>query len=395
MKFNEVDQNEFADILGMGSGEDAFKPFKITGTEDETDILGLAEEVEETDPLTTQVQTEVQEENEEDVDILGQGEEKPEEADKKPGRKPKYDFSDISGYFQDRFKANKLIPIVGEDDNPIELKTPEDFDLVIEENIKYQVEQKAKELEKTWYEKKSPAWKAIAQYAEYVQNPTELVPFLQGVDNIQTVSQVDENTLEGAEQIVRYQKQLAGTPTDVIEEEIEALKSTDKLISSASKIKPALIQREERELARMQQEAQQREIQYWTLVQEYEKKARTVIDAPLFGKVKLPNEEKAEIYDLIAVPNEESGGYAIYSEIDKLYENADFETLREVALLLKKKDKYQKYVSQREVQKTGQDLQRKIRLATESKTSSGGMDDVDEQEQPVIKAKLKPFNSRG
>ena len=384
MNFNEVNQDEFADIFYLPNAEEPNK-FKITSTEEDTDILGLTPPEGDTPAEETKEETE-------DVDILGQGE--PAEEERKVGRKPKYDFSDMSGYFSDRFKSNKLIPIVGEDDQPIELKTPEDFDLVIEENIKYQVDQKSKELEKTWYQSKSSAWKAVAQYAEYVDDPSEILPFLQGVKNIQTVSAVDETTLEGAEQIVRYQKQLSGIPSDVIEEEIEALKSTDKLVSSASKIKPALLQREERNLAAMQEEAKQSEIKYWTMVQDYEKKARQVIDSPLFGKIKLQNEEKAEVYDLIAVPNEEAGGYAIYSEIDKLYEKADFETLRELALLLKKKEKYLKYASQQEIGKVGKDLQNKLRLATSPKAGSADMDDVEEPRQ-VIKQVYKPFNSRG
>lgn len=397
MNFNEVQENEFADIFNLGPEETA-NTFKITATEDDADILNLGgDALEAQDPNTENALLNTEET---DADILGQGqtEEKPTEEtdDKKPGRKPKYDFSDMSGYFSDRFKNNKLIPIVGDDDVPIELKTPEDFDLVIEENIKYQVQQKAKELETSWYETKSPAWKAVAQYADLVSDPSELLPFLQGVNTIQSVAAVDETTIEGAEQIVRYQKQVAGVPNDVIEEEIEALKSTDKLVSSASKIKPALIAREERNLAQMQEQARQDEINYWTMVQNYEKKARQVIDSPLFGKVKLPNEEKAEIYDMIAVPNEKSEGYGIYTEIDKLYETADFETLREVALLLKRKDKYLKYASQQEVGKVGQDLQRKLRLATEPKGSSGDMDDVSTDDvKPVIRQTFKTFNSRG
>lgn len=380
MEFNQVSQDEFVDLFGQGSTESQPKTFNIQQTEEDVDILG-AEKSQESQKPTVEGS---------EVDLLGEID----ETKQKVGRKPKYDFSDMSGYFQDRFKNNKLIPIVGEDDKPVELKTPEDFDMVIEENINYQVQQKQKELEQNWYQTKSPAWKAVAQYAEYVQDPSELLPFLQGVQNIQSVASVDEKTVEGAEQIVRYQKQLAGTPPDVIEEEIEALKSTDKLVSSATKIKPTILAREEQRLAQMQEEARMNEINYWTMVQSYEQKARQTIDKPLFGKIKLPNEEKAEIYDLIAIPNEQSGGYQIYNEIDSLYENGDFETLREIALLLKKKEKYIKYASQDEVEKVGREVQQKLRLATQPASTSTGLEDPIYDDRPVIK-KYKPFNSKG
>lgn len=42
--------------------------------------------------------------------------------DKKPGRKPKYDFTDTSGYFEDRFKSGKFIAVeeTGEDGTRLE-----------------------------------------------------------------------------------------------------------------------------------------------------------------------------------------------------------------------------------------------------------------------------------
>lgn len=381
MEFNQVNEQEFVDLFEL---KDVSSPtFNITSEEDDNDILGL-------NNLTTTTEAPVEESTEE-VDILNT--ETAEEIAQKAGRKPKYDFSDIGGYFEDRFKNNKLIRIVGEDDKPIELKSPEDFDLVIEENIRYQVEQQKKELEKSWYQTKSPAFQAVAQYAELVQDPSEILPFLQGMNNMRSISEVDETSIEGAEQIVRYQKKLAGLPDDVVEEEIEALKSTDKLISSASKIKPNLLQREQANLVKMQESARQKEMEYWNTVAEYERKAKEIINTPLFGKVKLAMEDKEAVYDLIAIPSEESGGYKIYDEIDSLYEKADFETLREVALLLKKKEKYNKYVSQLELEKNNKELQKKLRLATE--TGKGSVSEDDTPTEPVIKARFKPFNSRG
>lgn len=395
MQFSQVENEQFADIFGSNTApQNNQNPFSIVSTEEEVDIFATppaktAETTTEGDTGQQQQQAEPKlDENgnpiEEEVDILGTEGETEEEAARKAGRPPKYDFKDINGYFQDRIKSNKLIGLIGEDDQPIELKTPEDYDMVIDENIKYQVEQHKKELNDTWYSSKSAAWKAVAQYSELVDDPTQIIPFIQGIQNIQSVSSVDEKTVEGAEQILRYYKKRSGTPDEIIDDEIESLKTSDKLVSAATKIKPAILQQETLQLQKMQQEAAQEEANYWKMVEDYEKSARQVISTPLFG-AKLKPEEQTEIYNMIAVPQEELGGYAIYNEIDGLYQKKDFETLRKIAFLLRKEDNFLKIASQREVTKVANELQKKVRLATTPKTSSGELEDPSYTGTPKIR----------
>ena len=70
-----------------------------------------------------------------------------------------------------------------------------------------------------------------------------------------------------------------------------------------------------------------------------EKKIET-IESPFLGKQKLKNEEKAVVYDLIAAPSAETGGYKIYNAIDNLFEKGDFKLLAKVALFNCKKKKH-------------------------------------------------------
>jgi hypothetical protein len=395
MNFEQVDDTQFADIFGkVGTGKEAPSFSVASALEEEVNIFGGFTEKSEEGTPTDEKPDDEKTEGEETGEEEKEGEEKPDEtgetdilgeAEKaKAGRKPKYEFSDINGYFQDRIKSNKLIGLIDQDDKPIELKTPEDFDLVIEQNINYQVEQKAKELEENWYKGKSQAWQVIAHYANLVEDPSQVIPFLQGVKNIQSVSKIDESTIDGAEAIVRYYKQRSNTPADIIDDEIDSLKTSDKLISAAGKLKPALLQAETVELQKMQQEAKDQELAYWKMVEENEKSARSAISAPLFGS-KIKIEEQSDIYNMIAVPNEELGGYAIYNEIDKLYQNKNFDTLKKIAYLLKNEDNFIKVASQNAITKTANDIQRTVRLATSPKASSAPMDDPNYQAPQKIK----------
>lgn len=386
MEYNEVNQAEFVDLFGSQPNQPA--QFSVSTHEEDTDLFT---QVPTTEPPAGGAPVEEKKLDENGNPIV----EKPVEGveadileDKAAtaGRKPKYDFTEITGYFQDRIKNNKLIGLVDQDDKPVELKTPEDFDRIIDENINYQVSEYKKAVDANWHESKSPAWKAIARYADKVDNPADVIPFLQGVQNMQSVSAIDEKTIEGAEAIVRYYKQTTGSPADVINDEVDSLKSTDKLVAAATKLKPAILQQEAQYLGQLQAKAEQEERQYWTMVEDYEKSARAVISQPLFG-AKLKPEEQNEIYNMIAIPNEEAGGYMIYTAIDDLYQKKDFETLRKVAMLLRKEDNFLKYASQKAVATSAAAVQNKIRLATTPKTGSGELEDPNYQEAPRIKLK--------
>ena len=305
-----------------------------------------------------------------DVDLLGTDGGQNQRAT--PGRKPKNDFSDISGYFEDRLKSGKFVPIEQESDTGEKAyfvpQTPEEFDQVIDLQVDWKVQQIQNQIEQGWYQTKSPAWQVIAQYAEIVDSPEELIPFIQGVQNMQNIGAIDEKSIEGAEAIVRYRLQSRGETEDLINDQIEALKTNDKLVSTAEKYKPMLVEEQQQYLSQVQQQKQQ-EVEYYNqMVHQIRNTAIQSIETPLFGK-KLRNEEKAVIYDLIAEPSPQTGGYQIYNAIDHLFESGDFETLKQIALLVSKKDSFLNYVSDGAARKTAASLQSKLRVATERNTS--------------------------
>lgn len=292
----------------------------------------------------------------------------------------------LTEYYQDRLKNGTFVDIQAEDENGKKSQfipqTPEEFDEVIQIQVDYKLAEAKKQLETSWYEGKSPAWKAISQYAEMVDDPTQLIPFLQGVRNIQSVSNLDEKDPEQAESIVRARMEQRGDPETIIKSQIDALKSTDNLVKTAEQVKPLMLQEEQRALAQQVSEAKMREQEYLKVVNDIRENAHKAIELPIFGKTKLKQEEKAIIYDMIAVPSEESGGYGIYSVIDKLFDTKDFETLKMITLLATKKDAFFQYLGTDIANQTAQKLQKKLTVAGEMRGNSGN--DTVPQDKPVI-----------
>jgi hypothetical protein len=308
-------------------------------------------------------------------------------------------ITDLTSYFEDRIKTGKFIAVEQEDDKGNKTsfipKTAEEYDEVLELQLNYRVDQAKKDLEKSWYESKSPAWKVISRYAELIDDPTQIIPFLQGVRTLQSVANLDENEIESAEQIVRVRLSQRGDPEEIVNGQIEALKTTDKLVSTAKQYKPIIIQEEQAQLASEMRQKEEENNNYLRMIGEIREAAIKELEQPIFGKTKLKQEEKADIYDLIGEPNSESQGYGIYSVIDSLFEKKDFKTLKEVAFLLKKRESFYNYLGNNVANQTAVSLEKKLRLAGNSHKSSGN--DYDEEQVTIQRNqfKTKPTFGRG
>ena len=309
-------------------------------------------------------------------------------------------ISDLSSYYEDRIKSGKFVNIedTDKDGKPISFipKTPEEYDEVLDLQIQYKVDQIKKDLENNWYASKSPAWKAVSQYAEMVDDPSKLIPFLQGVKNIESVSNLDENEIDGAEKIVRTRLEQKGDTEEIIEEQIDALKTTDKLVSTAKLYKPIILEQEQKMLQNQVALRQKEEANYKQIISDIRGEALKAIESPIFGKSPLKQEQKALIYDLIAEPSEETSGYGIYNVIDNLFDKGDFERLKEVALLLSDRDGFINYLNSNAANATAVALERKLRVASESHSSSGN-DFYEETIKPTVsrnRFKSKPTFGR-
>jgi hypothetical protein len=358
-----LNEDEFSDLFGSSTVVAEKQKTAFSNEELESDMFNSPLKKDETYDILKE-KDEQKDEQVEDVDILG--------TEKKEQKSETVE--DINSFFQKKIKDGYFSALVDDEGKDIVLEKPEDYDAFIEANINYKIEQKEQELENTWYKSKNPVWQMVAKYSEVIEDPSELIPYLTGIQNIINVSEIDETTIDGAEQIVRYQKAKTGTPQDVIDEEIDALKQTDKLVSAASKVKPVIIQQEQQSLVEMEKEKKQQEENYIKTVYEYQNKTVEVLEKPLFGQ-KLKQDEKALVYDLIGAPNQELGGYPIFSVIDNLYQKGDFETLTQIALLVGKRDSFFKYARNSTEQKVAENLQRNLRIQSESGIKSSGNND--------------------
>lgn len=353
-------------------------------TTDTTTTISIPQDNSSTDTTTASPK--------QDADILGV------DAKNKPNQPTPTAISGLSEYFEDRLKAGKFVAIddTNEKGETIKFipKTAEEFDEVIDIQVNYKLDQRKKEIDNSWYQSKSPAWQAVARYAEMTNDPSEILPFIQGVKMVDSVSALDPADIASAEQIVRTRLEQRGDTEDIISEQIEALKTTDKLIPTAQKYKPIILQEEKNYLSQMVQEKKAREEDYLKDVEEISNSAIKTIDSPLFGKYKLKQDEKAAIYQLIGAPSPETKGYAIYNMIDSLFEKRDMETLRQVALLLTNRESFLTYNSQTAADRTAAGLQRQLRVANDSRSSSSdntnGGEDGDGKTQSVKRTQYTP-----
>jgi len=296
----------------------------------------------------------------------------------------KNEIKDISNYFEAGLKSGKFVAIEEDAEDGTKRnfipKTFDEFDEVIDIQVDYKLNQKVKDLDQKWYQSKSPAWQAVAKYSELTDNPAEILPFIQGVKNIDSVKDLDPAEIEQAERIVRTRFNQKGENEEAIEEQIEALKTTGKLVSAAQKYKPLILKEEKQYLSQLMKQKEEENQEYLTLVSQIRDKAIEAIEKPIFGKEKLKQEEKAAVYNMIAEPSPETSGYRIYSVIDQLYEKGDFEMLAMAALLLSKKESLLNYISTNAADQTAAGIQKKLRVATDSRTAAGATQETEDRQ---------------
>lgn len=285
------------------------------------------------------------------------------------------EIAEMTKYYEERVKQGKLVAIedVDEKGNKVTFipKTYDDFDEVLELQVNHKLEQAKKNINESWYEDKSAAWKVVAKYSEMLEDPSQLIPFLEGVRTIQSVQAIDENEIEGAEQIVRVRMEQAGDPEEVIEAQVESLKSADKLISTAKAYKPIIVRQEQEFLANQARQEEQRQQMYMEMVNDIRKKTVENLEKPLFGNQKLKQEEKRAVYDMVANPSKEAGGYKIFNVINDLYTNNDYTTLTQIALLIAHKDAFLNYLKTDAAHAVAAGIQRKLRVADTAQGGSG------------------------
>lgn len=214
------------------------------------------------------------------------------------------------------------------------LETKKDLQDLLDANFQHRTDAQKEQVMQSVFQSLSPAMQTVLQYASQVQTPGELLPLLQTSSHIERFSALDEANPVHQEMIIRERMRLNGDPDDVIEQEISDLKDRAKLADRAKVYKPVVQQFYEKQAQQILQAKQQEEQEFIKNVHENDLAIRKILDAPDLDGLKLKQQHKGVVYELLAVPRAEyGGGLGIYTVIDKLLAEGNFAKLAKIALL--------------------------------------------------------------
>ena len=382
MEVSNISQNDFESMFGGATAEQEKQQGSGFSSFENDSIFKPQAPVETPDPNVVKTPEEIAAEEAAVLLETEDNKDKNEDSLFSPEENKTSKF-DIKSYFDAKIKEGTFLPL--EDGK---MDTPEDIDALIEANFSHKIEEIQDNVARNWYETKSEAWKYIAANAERFDNPADLIPLLTGVSNIETISSLDPNDESQAETIVRLALSNRNESPDVIEEQITMFKEAKKLESMAGKYQPLLVKEENNRLAEISRQKDATDAANEQMIKAIHQDAVSILETPFLGKHKMTNEEKAGIYDLIAEPTERGGGYKIFTGIDALYETKDFDTLREIALILHNKKAHRHYLGVTIGSENAENVMRKLKTTNTGSTST----EADTPEQPRLQRQSPPKN---
>lgn len=308
----------------------------------------------------------------EELEAIKKAEEEKQAEESKRGR-PKTKLDDSFKQGLDKlFKEQKLDPYSdGTEEGYIVPDTWEEVVELIEDNKKNWIEtSKAKDKEELMNEilsTKSPAWQFLLQNSETYRDPSELIPLLTAVQNIEYSNSLDATNTEDQEKIIRATLSIQGLSATDIESEIDDLKSRDAMEKRAVALKPILDRYNESQTDRILQQKELEESKkekFWNSY--YNNLEDSVFKAKEIDGVKLKNEHKQLIASTL-IPDEEIGGLPIYTIIDNLVAQGNFKVLSKIALLGLDEKLFDSYFLTKRADKVADNIQKTLR---QSGTSS-------------------------
>ena len=287
---------ETSSILNLE--EDSKKEIKVEDKEEET------VEVEEVklpfteDDITKALSGELPEEDDEEEEVeevKKNTKEKEETAEKKAGRKP----TDLVNLINQLVEEEELS---GFEEG--EVKTIEDAKELIKLNLKAKEESSSDK----WWESKvsnySPQIQAILHYAE--QGGEDVKPLLNAIAQVEEVVQLDISTEDGQVAVVTEVLKLKGFDDEEIKDQIETLKDLDKLKIKAEKFQPELNKMKEQRVQMILAEEEERNQEAKEASKIYLNTIKSTLDKDDIQGFKLQREDKAKIFESLAVANHTS-----------------------------------------------------------------------------------------
>lgn len=317
--------------------------------------------------------------------------ETPQEKPKKGGRPPEKvkipdSFADLVSVLEEKGKLK------GWNDGKYE--TIEDVIELLEANEQEKIQTYEEAARQQWLSSMTPAMQTVYRYSQNLQNPADLIPFLEAMDNVAYSHDLDVENPEDQEAIIRNVFNIQGLPVDSIENDIKDLRDREKLAQRAKELKPVLDRYNHQQVAAMvqqkEQEARQQEA-YWKTHQTnvFEK----VVKAPTVGGIKLKKQDRDLAYAALAQPDPQLGGLGVYAIIDNLFQKGDFETLTEIVLLGANKKNYRDYIGSTIESKLAESTQRALRASTTTNTVAVDQTkNSNKLERPVQKNWFSQYN---
>lgn len=275
------------------------------------------------------------------------------------------------------FPEGKLSYFINEDESPIYPKTNEEFIDLLDANRK-QWEEAAREeittktqqdILSTMLENTTPAYKFILENSINFRTPEELLPLIQSVNTQDALEGLDMDNEQDQEYVVRAVLKLQGFDDQTISDDISDLKDRERLLDRSQKLFPVLKKYQSditESIALQAQKKQQDDNIFWD---SYLGKLGNVFNAQEVAGMQLTREHK-ELVARNLVPNQQIGGLPIYSLIDKLVGEGDFEKLAKIALIGESEELFDNYYGSKNLTKLSQSLQKTLRTSVKSSSSS-------------------------
>jgi hypothetical protein len=171
---------------------------------------------------------------------------------------------------------------------------------------------------------------------------------------------------------------------ETIESDIDDFKTRGILKDRADKFKPTLDRYNEQRFEQVKYERHQEELQKQAFYNNHiDAVIKNVIEKEAPGGFRLKTDQKQYLAEMF-VPNQEIGGLPIYSAIDHLLANSDYDTLTKVALLITDPGTFEKMYSGKVANNVAESLQRKLRDSKSSNTEENMMQQTNQPQRQKL-----------
>ena len=279
-------------------------------------------------------------------------------------------------------ESGKLMPMEDDKGNLIPIASKNDLFELIDKNNEFFQQNTLQEVQKQFYESKSPVWQALLSYAEDARDFSEIAPLFNVIQTKQSISNLDLDNESDQEQVLRMYGQMQKLDPKIIEDDIEDLKMRGKLSDRATQLKPAIDKYQDEQAKQLiAQKEQEEKAQAAFLQNHYNSIVENIIKPETIGGLKLTQDHKNLVASTL-VPDPKIGGLPIYAIIDNLLESGNFEILSKIALLATDPKNFDNYYSSKSNDVVATDLKRRLRGA--SSNNSGSIIPDNNTTKPVI-----------